>query len=612
MEHHLELAVTLVVAIGLAAQWLAWRFSLPAIVLLTASGLLVGPGLGLVNPGTDFGGLLRPLVGLSVGVILFEGGFSLQLHEVRHTARAILRLTTLGVALAWLLGAASAHWVAGLSWPVAAVLGAILVITGPTVIGPLLRQARLQPRPASFLKWEGIINDPVGALLAILTFEYLIHSGPGSPLGEVAGGLVMAAGIGAALGGGGGYLLGRGFDRGLVPEFLKAPILIAAVLLVYALANLVQAEAGLLATTTMGLVMGNMRLASSLELRRFKEHIVVLLISVLFVVLAADLDAALLADLDWRAAAFVAAMLVAVRPLASGLATMGAYMTWRERLLVAGVAPRGVVTAAMAGVLTPALVEHGYSDARLLLPLVFGVILVTVVVHGFTIRPLARWLGLVAARRDGVLLVGAQGWTVELARILNDLDIPVTLADSSWHRLRPARMAGLDTQSGELLSELGQQRLDLSGIGYLLAATDNDAYNALVCTRFAPELGRDRVFQLPTPEAEASEARELSHTLRGRVAFSEEATFDRMMQRHYLGWTFQLTRLTEEFTYDDFLQHCPVNAENLLLVRDSGEVVFQSPEKPLEPDTGDTIVCYRPARSDRERPAGGAADRTAS
>jgi len=610
MEHQLELAVTLVVAIGLTAQWLAWRFNLPAIVLLTAAGLAVGPGLGLVDPSHDFGDLLRPMVGLAVGVILFEGGFSLHFHEVRHTGRAILRLITLGVVLAWGLGTAAAHWIAGLSWPVAAVLGAILVITGPTVIGPLLRQARLQSRPASFLKWEGIINDPVGALLAILTFEYLVHSGPGSAMWEVAGGLLLAVGIAAALGGGGGYLLARGFDRGIVPEFLKAPILIAAILLVYALANLVQAEAGLLATTAMGLVMGNLRLASSLELRRFKEHIVVLLISVLFVVLAADLEADLLAGLDWRAAAFVAAMLLVVRPLAAGLATVGAYMTWRERLLVGGVAPRGVVTAAMAGVLGPALVEQGYADARLLLPLVFGVILLTVSVHGFTIRPLARWLELVAARRDGVLIVGAQGWTIELAKILNQQDIPVTVADSSWHRLRPARMAGLNTQSGELLSELGQQRLDLSGIGYLLAATDNDAYNALVCTRFAPELGRDRVFQLPTAEAEDSESRDFSHTLRGRVAFSEEATFDRMMQRHYLGWTFQLTRLTDEFTYDDFVQHCPVSAENLLLVRASGEVVFQSPEKPLEPATGDTIVCYRPARSDRERAAGGGTGQT--
>ena len=594
MAHHLEFAIALVVAVGLVIQWLSWRLGLPAIVLLTAAGLLVGPGLGLLDPSRDFGDLLRPLIGLAVGIILFEGGFSLQLHELRHTARGILRLITIGVALSWGLGTAAAHWIAGLSWPVATVLGAILVITGPTVIGPLLRHARLQARPASFLKWEGIINDPVGALLAILCFEYLVYSGPGSAVWEVAGGLAVAMTAAAGLGGGGGYLLSRAFDRGLVPEFLKAPGLIASVVLVYAVANQFQNEAGLLATTAMGLVMGNMGLASGLELRRFKEHIVVLLISLLFVVLAADLEAALLQRVDWRAGAFILVMLLVVRPIAALLATLRAYMTWRERLLVAGVAPRGVVTAAMAGVLGPALVEAGYPDAVLLLPLVFGVILLTVVVHGFTIRPLARVLDLVAARQDGVLIVGANAWSRELARLLTDMAIPVTMADSSWHRLRPVRHRGIRLQPGEILSELGQQRLDLAGIGYLLAVTDNDAYNALVCTRFAPELGRDRVFQLPAAPEENG-AKGISQTLRGRLAFSEEATYERMMQRHYLGWRFQKAELSEDFTYDDFARHCPTDAEQLLLVHENGGVAFHSPEHPLAPQAGDTLVCFRPA-----------------
>jgi hypothetical protein len=170
----------------------------------------------------------------------------------------------------------------------------------------------------------------------------------------------------------------------------------------------------------------------------------------------------------------------------------------------------------------------------------------------------------------------------------------VTLAETSWNRLRPARNAGIAIQAGEILSELGQQRLDLAGIGYLLAVTDNDAYNALVCTRFAPELGRDRVFQLPAANAEENGATGISQTLRGRLAFSEEATHERMMQRHYLGWRFQKAELSEDFTYEDFSRHCPVKAEHLLLVHENGEVMFHSPEQPLEPKAGDTLVCYRP------------------
>ncbi|HKJ88102.1 MAG TPA: cation:proton antiporter, partial [Gammaproteobacteria bacterium] len=177
MEHHLELALMLVVVLGLAAQWLAWRLNLPAIVLMIVAGLLAGPVFGVIRPDQNFGHLMTPAVGLAVSVILFEDAFSFQLHEVRHTARGVLRLISLGVVLSWGFTTLAAHYLADLSWSVATALGAILVTTGPTVVGPLLRQARLQVRPASFLKWEGIVNDPVGALLAILTFEYLLLYG---------------------------------------------------------------------------------------------------------------------------------------------------------------------------------------------------------------------------------------------------------------------------------------------------------------------------------------------------------------------------------------------------------------------------------------------------
>ncbi len=600
MELPVELTVTLVVGLGLACQWLAWRLGIPAIILLSGAGLAAGPGLGVIGAGPGYGELFHPLVGLAVGVILFEGGFSLHLHELRQTARGIFRLVSAGVVLSWLLGTLAGYYVAGLSLPVAVILGAILVITGPTVIGPLLRQARLQPRPASYLKWEGIINDPIGALLAILAFEFILHSGQAAPAWwAVLPGLGAALGVALVLGGGVGFLLGKTFQWGWVPEFLKAPGMLAVVLLVYAVANQAQEEAGLLATTLMGLVMGNMGLASSLELRRFKEHIVVLLVSVLFVALTAGIDTTTLTQLDARAAAFIGLVLLAVRPIAVLLATQGANIPWRERALAAWIAPRGIVTIAMAGVLGPLLVELGYPDGQVLLPLVVTVVLVTVTLHGFTIRPLARWLDLVSARQDGILIVGANPWSLELAKQLHDLEVPVTIADSSWHRLRPARLAGLETQSGELLSELGQQRLDLSGIGYLLATTDNDAYNALVCTRFAPELGRDRILQLPSSESEEREDREFSQTLRGRTAFSEEATYERMMQLHYLGWTFQRTQLTDEYTYEDFREPFPADAEVLLVVRAGGEVAFQTAEQPLEPNSGDTILAYRPAREDR-------------
>jgi NhaP-type Na+/H+ or K+/H+ antiporter len=279
MEHDLSLSITAVVVLGLAA-----------IVLLATAGLLAGPATGLIRPSEDFGALLQPLVGLAVAIILFEGGLNLRLHELREAARAIKRLVTVGVLLAWVFGTLAAHYVAGLSWPVSLVLGAILVVTGPTVVIPMLRQARLARRPASLLKWEGIINDPLGALLAVLVFEFFAHGGSGASAAGVISGVAWAAAASAALGAGGGYAAGLAFARGYVPEFLKAPTLLGMVLLVYSMANLVQAEAGLLAATILGLVLGNIGVASIVELRRSKEYVALLLVSTVFVVPTADLD----------------------------------------------------------------------------------------------------------------------------------------------------------------------------------------------------------------------------------------------------------------------------------------------------------------------------------
>ncbi|MDX1269555.1 MAG: cation:proton antiporter, partial [Oceanisphaera sp.] len=296
----LPLALAVILASGIFCQWLAWRFRLPAIVLLASAGLLLGPFTGWIQPQEDFGGGLSAVIPLFVAVILFEGGLNLELHELRGAAQVVRRLTSVGVLLAWLAGSLTAHWVGGLSWPVALLLGAILVVTGPTVIIPLLKHANINRRTASYLKWEGIINDPLGVLLAVLVFQYFVYSGNGVALQSVLGSLVLAVAVAVALGGGLGYGLGYAFRRSWVPEYLKAPVIIAWVILINALSNLVQHESGLLAVTIMGVVMGNMGLRSIDEMRRFKEYITILLVSFLFVVLTASLDPDLLTHLNWR------------------------------------------------------------------------------------------------------------------------------------------------------------------------------------------------------------------------------------------------------------------------------------------------------------------------
>ncbi|MGH8402595.1 MAG: cation:proton antiporter, partial [Gammaproteobacteria bacterium] len=433
-DFHFDLAgaIALVLVLGVATQWLAWRTELPAIILLTIAGLVAGPGLHVLQPGLQFGHALETIISLSVAVVLFDGGLNLRFHELQHAAIGVRRLVYLGVPISFALYSLATHYVGGLSWPVATVFGAIIVVTGPTVILPLLRQTKLTRRIASYLKWEAIINDPIGALLAVLVFEYFVYSGGGGFSSKVAWDLGTAIAAGGVCGGGVAYLLGRSFRRYAVPEYLKLPITLALVIGVFVAANAVQDEAGLLAATVMGIVMGNMHLPGVEEMRRFKEYITILLVSTIFILLTADLDPRVLGHLRWHGALLIVIIMLVARPIAVWIATFSADMHTRERLLLAWIAPRGVVAAATAGVLAPRLLAAGYKDAELLVPLMFVLVFATVLVHGLTLERIARAFGLAAAVSNRLLIVGASPWTTEFARILIESDANALVVDNSW------------------------------------------------------------------------------------------------------------------------------------------------------------------------------------
>ncbi len=576
MTEDLVFKVALIGALGIGSQWLAWRFNLPAIVLMSVAGLLAGPVFGILSPTLDFGAFIQPVIALAVAVILFEGGLSLNFRELRGIGRGVRQLVFIGVPIGWALGSLAAHFLAGLSWPVAIFFGGVLVVTGPTVIIPMLRQAKLAQRPAAVLKWEGIINDPIGALLAILVFEYATFTGTDLTFAGNAAWLTASAALAGAIGYGGGRLMAWSFRRGWVPEFLKAPVILALVLACYEAANTIHAEAGLLAVTAMGITLANSRVHSIEEVRRFKENIAIILVSAVFVVLTATLTRDMLGKVDWRLAAFVATILFVVRPLTVWLSTIGSDMTWREKLLVGWIAPRGIVAVAICGFFGTAFINAGYPDGGELIVLTFAIVFATVVAHGFSIGWLARGLGLATASRPGVLIVGASPWSVELAQTLRELDVPVKLADRSWYHLRDARFGEIPIYYGEILSEATEHRLDLNPYGYLVAVTSNDDYNALVCTDFAPEFGRTNVFQLGIERGDEDDPHGVSFTLRGRTLFRSGRTYDDLMKLHDEGWNFQKTRLTEEYALDDYLADRPEGAEMLVVVNTSGQLVFST------------------------------------
>jgi len=592
-------AIALVFILGILSQWLSWRFKLPSIVLLSITGLIIGPGFGWISPSEDFGTLLETIVKLAVAIILFEGGLNLKFHELKTTGKALRQLIGLGLPLSWFFGYLACRVAAGLSIPVSLLLSSILVVTGPTVIMPLIRQTRLQPRTASLLKWEGIINDPIGVLLAVLVFQFAIvteHAPTGEALVlKLAGAIIAAVLIGIV----GGYLLKFLFEKGHVPEFLKLPMVLSTVLAIYAFANLMQEEIGLLSVTVLGMTMGNIGMLIIYELRKFKETITVVLVSVVFILLTADTDLQSLMNLNWRAAVFILCILFLVRPLAVWVSTLGSGLNWKEKLFIGWIAPRGIVAASVAGLLGLELAKHGFEDADLLSPLVFAVIFSTVVLHGFSIQWLSRRLGLASHAQEGILIIGSYPFSIELARVLKASGYPVLMVDSSWHSLREARLLGIPVHYGEILSDTSEANLDLSEMGYLLAATGNDAYNSLVCNAFVSHFGRDRVFQLGVHEKETS--KELRGSARGKIAFGGSLLYEEIIIRYFEGWRFQKTRLTREFDYADFLQSSQENRQPLILLKKNGRIAFDFTESNTTPEPDDTIISFSLQKPEKEK-----------
>lgn len=593
---HVATLLLIVLAAGLASQWLAWRIQLPAIVILIAAGLVLGPLTGVIElamPQNE----LAELIGLGVAIILFEGGMDLKLGEFRRVGHGIGRLTIVGPPLAWLFGSLAAHYLAGLSWPVACVLGAILVVTGPTVILPLLRQTRLNKESASLLKWEGIVNDPIGVLLAVLTFQYFTSTGGG--FAQTLIGLGAAVAVAAVLGGLGGWLTGWFYRRGMVPEHLKAPILMVLVLVVYWSSNLAQHEAGLLSVTVMGLVVGNMKLVEREDLQRFKENLTVLLLSILFIVIPSQLEARLLGQLDWRIVLFVLAVLLVVRPLTILLATLGAPMRKEDKLLLAWIAPRGIVAAATAGIFGPALVASGYPDAEKLLPIAFLVIIVTVLAHGLTIGSLARRLGLAAKSANGLLIVGASPWTIALAKVLQKLEIEVMLVDGAYQRLKAARMEGIDVFYGEILSERAEETLEAQHLSHLLCAAENDFYNALVCKAQGRRFGHHRTLQLATHQESSHEPKRLTLQQRGYIAFDPAADYETLNQRLAEGWKIQVGELSEAFSWEQMKERLGETGRDWIplgtIAPDDTLRLFSS-EQSLTPAKGWIVLYFAPPR----------------
>jgi len=587
--------------ISLFCQWLAWRLRMPAILFLLAGGLAAGPMSGLLDPEVVFGDLLFPLISLSVAIILFEGSLTLRFSDIAGHGKMVRNLIPVGSVVTCVIGTLSARWLLDVSWEVALLFGAISIVTGPTVIVPLLRSVRPQSKLANILRWEGIIIDPVGALLAVLVFEGIVSWGQGNVFGHSMWIFGKTLAVGFVIGGIAGWLNGIVLRNHLIPQYLHNAGTLTFMLGVYALSNEMAHESGLLTVTVMGIWMANMKLVPLESILEFKESLSVLLISALFIILAARVEFEAIAQLGWGMVLVLALLMLVARPVSIFLSAIGTSLNWRDKLFLSWIAPRGIVAAAVSALFAFQLQKQGYESAGALVPLVFMLIIATVTIQSLTARPLARLLKVAEPASYGFLILGANPIARKIGVALHNLKVPVVLTDTNWENVKLARMENLQVYFGNPVSEHAYTHLDLTGIGNLLVISPYKHMNSLATYHFLDWFGTTNVFTLSDGEQDQNarhRTAEKIHMTRGLFNGLSYAKLASLAAKNY---TIKTTQLSDEFTFEDFQARYEQQA-CVLFVLDSRDRI--SPVKDMEslkPEKDWTLVSLVPPQPNKEK-----------
>lgn len=576
----------LIGVMALFSQWIAWRVKLPAILFLLLSGFFLGPITGLLEPDKIFGDILFPLVSLSVAIILFEGALTLKMDEIRELQAVVQRLVTTGALITWLLAAVIAHEVMGFSWQVALLFGTLVSVTGPTVIVPMLRTVRPKQNIGNILRWEGIVIDPIGALLAVLVYEIIASADHHVHWFSAMGLFAKIIFFGVVLGWVAGYINGWLIRHQKIPDYLQTTITLTIVIAIFVLSNYLAHESGLLAVTVMGFVMANMKDVKTSEILHFKENLSVLLISGLFIILAARIEFSQIIELGWAAVILLAIIQFVIRPIVIWTCSIGSSLTWQEKTLLSWMGPRGIVAAAISALFANKMVQHGYADAEYLVPLVFIVIIGTVILQSATARPLAKLLGVAEPDAHGYLLVGANPLAREIAKVIKEQGYRVLLTDSSRYNIRQARIEGLEVFYGNVTSSHADQQLDLSGIGNLLGLSMLSDQNALACMRYRPEFGENHLYSLQPSGDHNHDKHQVAQDHRGYTLFGDGMHYNKLASLLAKGGEIRVTNITEEFSFNKYLRQEERSITPLFAIDVKGNLQFFVNDEDVKPEAG--------------------------
>ena len=505
----IELASILVLSV--LAQWLAWKIKIPPILPFIIIGLAVGPlstyftpyGDKLLDGDNIFSGdFLFSFVSISVGVILFEGGLTLKLSEIRYRVGTVRNLLIFGPIITLVGGGLAAHYLLDLNYRLAFLFGALIIVSGPTVVMPILRNVRPNERVNTVLKWEGILIDPLGALIAVLVYEF-IQSGGGHGQEftlDILKEFFLTVASGVFVGAVAAFFLRYVLQKNRVPEFLRNVFTLGLVIFAFTFSELIQPEAGLMAATFMGIILANIKVNDFKKILSFKEDISLILISVLFILLSSRIDVEHIQKLGWESISLFLIVILVIRPLGVFISTINKKFNWREKVFMSWVGPKGIVAAAVASLFSLQLMNESEGSmseqAELILPLTFLVIVGTVVLQGATAKPLAKALKVEREEPKGFLIAGANEVARFIGDIIRECNIPVVMVDISAVNIKEARRQGFEVFEGNIVGDRIFDELDLTTIGKLMALTPNTEINTLACKWFEGEFGEDNVYRL--------------------------------------------------------------------------------------------------------------------
>ncbi|MBL4611432.1 cation:proton antiporter [Halopseudomonas sp.] len=597
-----SLSIAVIGLISFGCQWLAWRVKLPAILFLLAAGIVLGPFTSIIDPDLLFGDLLFPLISLSVAIILFEGSLTLNLSEIRSQKAVVQRLITVGAAITWLIVAVATHFLIGVGWELSVLFGALAVVTGPTVIVPMLRTVRPNRNISNILRWEGILIDPIGALLVVVVYEFVVAQSQSAGVlhGLLAFFEIIA--VGTVLGIAGGWFLGFVLKRGWVPHYLQNLATLSVVFAAFSISDALAHESGLLAVTLMGMWLANKKDLHINEILNFKENLSVVLISGLFILLAARLTLDDILALGWTPLLLLLVMQLVARPASIWLSSIGSSLTWQEKSLLSWIAPRGIVAAAVSALFAIRLEEAGQADAGVLVPLTFSIIIGTVVLQSATSRGLARLLKVAEPAAAGFLVVGANPVARAIARALQKLGVRVVLTDTQWEHIREARMEGLETFYGNAVSAYADQHLDLIGIGRLLALSPSLGINVVASMRYSSEFGTGKVYTLlSTTETDKAEKHKLGTEHRGHTLFDKGMSYSKLASLLSQGWEIRTTKLSEEFDFTHLAQLHEGKVVPLFAISPKGRLEVFVDEGVLDPKPGWQVLSLTPPKNEEAK-----------